>query len=81
MPTFLLIFGRENLKISSDGIPFIEYYGQESDYMVMVMELLGPSLKRLLKENGGKFSLKTVLLLADQMVCSYLPPLIMVCRV
>lgn len=54
------------------GIPSIKWCGAEGDYNVMVMELLGPSLEDLFNFCSRKFSLKTVLLLADQMVS---PPL------
>lgn len=55
------------------GIPSIKWCGAEGDYNVMVMELLGPSLEDLFNFCSRKFSLKTVLLLADQMV-SVPPP-------
>lgn len=48
------------------GIPGVKWYGEEGDYNVMVMELLGDSLEMLLQKCGGTFSLKTVMQLADQ---------------
>lgn len=50
------------------GIPSIKWCGVEGEDNVLVMDLLGPSLEDLFVYCGRKFSLKTVLMLADQMV-------------
>jgi len=47
------------------GFPRFVWHGNEGDYQIMVIELLGPSLEDLFAYCGRKFSLKTVLLLAD----------------
>ncbi|KAK1266154.1 Casein kinase I isoform delta-like [Acorus gramineus] len=49
------------------GIPNIRWFGVEGDYNVLVMDLLGPSLEDLFNFCSRKLSLKTVLMLADQM--------------
>ena len=50
------------------GFPEHIWYGVEGDSAILVMELLGKSLAELLDQNHRKFSLKTVLMLADQML-------------
>lgn len=50
------------------GIPEIKWFGGTKEHNVLVTELLGPSLQDLYLYCGRRFSLKTVLLLADQMI-------------
>lgn len=52
----------------STGIPAIHWFGIEASYNAMVIDLLGPSLEDLFEVRNCKFSLKTVLLLVDQLV-------------
>jgi len=50
------------------GIAKVHYCATEGDHNVMVMDLLGPSLEDVFNSCNRRFSLKTVLLLADQML-------------
>ncbi|GMN36939.1 hypothetical protein TIFTF001_006421 [Ficus carica] len=50
------------------GIMNVRWFGTEGDYNVLVMDLLGPSLEDLFNFCSRKLSLKTVLMLADQMI-------------
>ena len=58
----------ERLTIQNVGIPKVHWLAIESDFNVLVMDMLGPSLADLFNYCGKKFSLKTVLMLADQMI-------------
>ena len=49
------------------GIPKLYWYGIEGEYNIMVLDFLGSNLEELLKESGGKFSMITTVMVADQM--------------
>jgi len=50
------------------GIANVHYCDVEGDFNVMVMDLLGPSLEDLFSICHRRFTLKTVLMIADQML-------------
>ena len=55
------------------GIPHLKWFGVEGDYNAMAIDLLGPSLEDLFNYCNRKLTLKTVLMLADQLVSPYVP--------
>ncbi|KAI4347092.1 hypothetical protein L6164_007941 [Bauhinia variegata] len=57
-----------NILQGGSGIPSIKWSGVDGEDNVLVLDLLGPSLEDLFVYCGRKFSLKTVLMLADQMI-------------
>ena len=44
----------------------LRWFGTEKDYNVLVLDLLGPSLEDLFNFCSRRFTMKTVLMLADQ---------------
>lgn len=53
---------------SGNGVPKIHHYGNEKNFNILVMDLLGPSLEDLFNFCTRHFTIKTVLMLVHQMI-------------
>mmetsp|Transcript_55959 Transcript_55959/g.175314 ORF Transcript_55959/g.175314 Transcript_55959/m.175314 type:complete len:622 (+) Transcript_55959:157-2022(+) len=52
----------------AEGIPRLHYFAMENDNTVMVIELLGPSLEDLFCSRDRRFSVKTIAMIAEQVI-------------
>lgn len=51
-----------------EGIPEVISYGQNEDYNILIMELLGENLNKLLPTRNKVFSIKTTCMIGIQIV-------------
>ncbi|CAJ1453643.1 unnamed protein product [Effrenium voratum] len=65
-----LLFAEARLlkRLTALGFPQLQYVGMEGGYNLLAMDLLGPSLDAVFNKCGRRFSFKTLLMLAVQML-------------
>ena len=70
-PSFVINEGKVLEEIQGGiGIPNLLWAGENGDFNFLITELLGNSLEDYLELCGGRFSLKTVLMIADKVLSS-----------
>jgi casein kinase 1 len=66
--TYKLMQNTGYTRIYKVGVPNVYYFGQEGLHNILCIDLLGPSLEDLFDLCNRKFSVKTVCMVAKQMV-------------
>ncbi|KAF1991072.1 kinase-like protein [Aulographum hederae CBS 113979] len=65
--TYKILVGCPDIATTA-GIPNVYYFGQEGLHNILVIDLLGPSLEDLFDHCHRRFSIKTVVMVAKQML-------------
>lgn len=68
MPLVLRFVSIAQTDFLAAGIPNVYYFGQEGLHNILVIDLLGPSLEDLFDHCNRRFTIKTVVMVAKQMV-------------
>lgn len=53
------------------GFPQVYWFGEKDDFQIMIFELLGPNLEDVFCYCGNQFSLKTTLMIVDQLLSRF----------
>jgi hypothetical protein len=69
--TYCVVFFLYTYYLYIAGVPSAYYFGQEGLHNILVIDLLGPSLEDLFDVCTRRFSVKSVAMLAKQMVNYY----------
>ena len=68
IPQLFLEFEFYKKRGDDNALPRVHYYGKCGRYNAMVLDLLGPNLEDLFNLCGRKFSTKTVIMIAIQLI-------------
>lgn len=56
------------------GVPEVKWFGSDKKSRILVLQLLGPSLEAVFQSCHRRYTLITVLAIADQLVSRLTPP-------
>jgi hypothetical protein len=67
----IFLLSNPNWFLICRGVPRLKWFGVEGNYSLMAIDLVGPSLEDMFNYCNRKLTLKTVLMLADQLVSQH----------